>query len=58
MEMVDEISISAGFPTQLMPLSTVLLVSMLKDAYEDYKRYRNDKNENIERKAEVYEPQK
>jgi len=34
-----------------MPLSTVVLVSMIKDAFEDYKRSVNDKTENVEKKA-------
>ena len=37
-----------------MPLSTVVLVSMVKDAFEDYKRYINDKTENVEKKANCY----
>jgi len=39
-----------------MPLSTVILVSMVKDAFEDYKRYVNDKKENVEKKASCYNP--
>ena len=29
-----------------MPLSAVVIISMIKDAFEDYKRYVSDKDEN------------
>ena len=37
-----------------MPLSSVVFISMVKDAFEDYKRYVNDKTENVGKKAKVY----
>ena len=37
------------------PLGFVILVSMLKDAFEDYQRYKSDKEEN-EKKCHVYNP--
>jgi phospholipid-transporting ATPase len=40
------ISISDGKPAMAMPLILVIVVSMIKDAYEDYKRAKNDKIEN------------
>jgi len=36
--MVPEISITGGQPTQLLPLGFVILVSMVKDFFEDWKR--------------------
>ena len=41
-----------------MPLSTVVLVSMVKDMFEDYKRHVNDRTENVEKKARCYNPNK
>jgi hypothetical protein len=38
-----------------LPLSVVVLVSMFKDAYEDYKRHASDKEENTQT-TEVYDP--
>ena len=35
-----------GFPLILMPLSFVVLLSMIKDAYEDLQRHRSDNEEN------------
>ena len=46
MQMIDKISISAGEPVMAMPLIFVVVLSMVKDAYEDFKRHRADKNEN------------
>ena len=58
MQMVEAISVSGGKPSNLMPLSTVVFTSMVKDAFEDYKRYVNDKTENVEKTSEVYDSQK
>lgn len=38
-----------------MPLTFVILVSMIKDIFEDYKRHKSDKLENY-KKVEVYDP--
>jgi phospholipid-transporting ATPase len=46
MQMVNTISISGGKPAMAAPLSIVVAASMIKDAYEDYKRHNNDKKEN------------
>ena len=54
--MIEAISISNGRPSNLMPLSSVVFISMVKDAFEDYKRYVNDKTENVGKKAKVYKP--
>jgi len=55
MQMIPIISISAGKPVMLMPLTFVILVSMIKDIFEDYKRHKSDKLENY-KKVEVYDP--
>ena len=54
MQMIDKISISAGKPVMAMPLLFVVALSMIKDAYEDYKRHKADKGENLAR-TEVYD---
>jgi phospholipid-transporting ATPase len=46
MQMISIISISAGEPVMLMPLSFVIAVSMIKDIFEDYKRHKSDRLEN------------
>ena len=46
MQLIDVISISDGKPAMLPPIIFVLVASMLKDGYEDYKRHRDDRNEN------------
>lgn len=46
MQMIPSISISDGKPVQAAPLIGVVMVSMIKDAYEDMKRHRSDRSEN------------
>jgi phospholipid-transporting ATPase len=46
LQCVPAISISNGKPAMLPPLLFVVTLSMIKDAFEDYKRSLNDKNEN------------
>lgn len=46
MQMIPSISISDGKPVMAMPLFVVVLVSMIKDAFEDYKRHQSDDKEN------------
>ena len=46
MQMIDKISISNGQPAMLPPLVFVVVLSMIKDAYEDFKRHQSDKDEN------------
>ena len=53
MQMITVISISNGQPAMAPPLIIVVLISMIKDAYEDYKRHQEDKGEN-EAFAQVY----
>ena len=44
--MIPAVSISNGFPTYGIPLVLVIVLSMIKDAYEDYKKSVNDRIEN------------
>ena len=46
MQMVEVISISNGSPAMAPPLMFVVCLSMIKDAYEDYKRHKEDHSEN------------
>jgi len=55
LQCIPAISISGGKPAMLPPLLLVVLVSMVKDAFEDYKRSLNDKREN-ETAVECYNP--
>jgi phospholipid-transporting ATPase len=54
MQIIPSISISDNKPVMAMPLAIVVLVSMFKDAIEDYKRHKNDDKEN-NTKALVYD---
>jgi len=47
LQMIDLISITAGKPVMLYPLTFVVAVSMIKDISEDYKRYKSDQKENF-----------
>ena len=46
-------TISFGVPTYLAPLAFIVFLSMVKDAFEDYKRYKSDLEEN-EKKCMVW----
>lgn len=52
LQTISLITISAGAPVMALPLAAVVFVSMLKDAFEDYKRHKSDEKEN-NTKAEV-----
>jgi len=54
MQTVKTISISNGKPVMAVPLAVIILISMCKDAYEDYKRHVSDAEEN-DKKVEVYD---
>lgn len=43
---MKSISISNGKSVMAIPLTFVVIVSMIKDAVEDYKRHMSDKEEN------------
>jgi phospholipid-transporting ATPase len=53
LQIIPEVSISDGIPTILAPLSFIVLLSMVKDAFEDYKRFKSDREEN-EKQAFVF----
>jgi hypothetical protein len=44
--LIPEISDANGKPVMLMPLTFVVLVSMVKDIFEDMKRHKSDNQEN------------
>ena len=46
LQVIPDISNTNNQPLQLVPLSFVILVSMIKDAFEDYKRHKSDFEEN------------
>jgi phospholipid-transporting ATPase len=46
MQMIPVISISGGKPAMLVPLTFVIVVCMIKDIFEDYKRHKSDYKEN------------
>lgn len=45
--MIKPISITSGSPTNLPPLLFLMIVSMVKDFYEDRRRRKSDKVENL-----------
>jgi ribosomal protein S15P/S13E len=51
-ELYQPISDSEGKPVLGLPLGFVVLISMIKDIYEDIQRHRQDNDEN-NRKVEV-----
>jgi len=53
--LIPAISDSGGAPIMLMPLSFVVLVSMIKDIFEDLKRHHSDNLENT-RKTHAANP--
>ena len=53
LESIPAISISGGKPVTLMPLTFVLLGSMLKDGLEDCARHQSDDTEN-KKKVHIY----
>lgn len=46
LQMVKIVSITHGIPTILPPLAFIVTLTMIKDVYEDYKRYKSDQEEN------------
>lgn len=46
LQVIPLISITAGKPVMLLPLTFVIFVSMIKDISEDYKRHKSDRKEN------------
>ena len=54
MQCIPSISISDGKPAMAVPLTIIVLVSMMKDAYEDWKRHVADSSENL-KNCSVYD---
>jgi magnesium-transporting ATPase (P-type) len=54
LQTIPLISISGNKPAMALPLAVVVFVSMLKDAFEDYKRHQSDAQEN-NTESEVYD---
>lgn len=50
--MIPSVSVTGGRPTTLIPLSFVIITVLLKDAYEEFMRYKKDREENT-RKAQI-----
>ena len=46
LQTIKLVSITGGIPTILPPLAFIVLLTMIKDVYEDYKRYKSDEEEN------------
>ena len=46
LQMVKAVSITGGFPSILPPLLFIVTLTMIKDIFEDYKRYKSDQEEN------------
>ena len=46
LQMIPNVTISNRIPTILPPLAFIVFLSMIKDAFEDYKRYKSDQEEN------------
>ena len=57
MQLIPSISVTNGQSGTLVPLIMVVLASMIKDAFEDWKRHQNDKKENEDMLTEVYDVQ-
>jgi magnesium-transporting ATPase (P-type) len=53
LQLIPAVTTSNGYPTYLFPLSFVVLLNMVKDGYEDYKRYKSDQEEN-NKESHVY----
>ncbi len=46
MQSIHEISNSDGKPVILLPLTTIILITAVKDLFEDLKRHKSDSEEN------------
>jgi phospholipid-transporting ATPase len=54
LQLIPRVTISFGIPTYLAPLAFIVFLSMVKDAFEDYKRYKSDQEEN-EKSCQVWD---
>lgn len=57
MQIIPVVSITNGIPYTYLPLSIILLISMLKDFVEDFKRRKSDTEEN-RRKIRIFNENK
>ena len=55
MQSIKEISVSGGTPDIFAPLFVIVLITAIKDLYEDIKRHRSDREEN-NKICEVFNP--
>ena len=46
MQIIGSISISNGQPVIYMPLAVILMITAIKDLFEDLKRHKSDNDEN------------
>lgn len=46
LQAIKPVSITNGIPFILLPLTIIVLLTMVKDVFEDYKRYKSDEEEN------------
>lgn len=46
MQSIREVSNTEGVPTIFFPLGFIVVISMIKDYFEDYKRKKSDRSEN------------
>lgn len=49
MQTIQSISNSSGKPVILLPLTTIILITMIKDVFEDWKRHKSDNEENCKK---------
>ena len=49
MQTLPAISISENLPVIILPLVFIIFVTAIKDYYEDYKRKKSDREENVQR---------
>lgn len=47
MQAIPDISVSDGTPDIFVPLFVIVLITAIKDLYEDIKRHRSDREENL-----------
>jgi hypothetical protein len=47
MQAVKEISVTDGNPDMLAPLFLIIFISAMKDLFEDVKRHKSDREENM-----------
>ena len=53
--MIPAISTTKGLPTMFPPLLFIVSISIAKDGYEDYQRYKADQDEN-NKKTTILDP--